>query len=178
MFKTSAQNLRKTFSLTTIAMMTALFVVLYNVKIPLALESRISLTFIPVAASAYLLGPVAAMIVGGFGDLLGCLFFPSGAYFPGFTLSAILGGVIYGICLYRCPSKQIILRVILAKVLIIVFVNIGLNTLWLSMMYGKAFFVLLTTRVVKNLILLPVQSIILLAVVKVLDRTGISQKYL
>ena len=176
MFKSSAKALKSLPTMATAAMMVALFVVLYTVKIPLALESRVSLTFIPVAVSAYLLGPVPAMIVGGIGDILGCMLFPSGPYFPGFTISAMLSGLIYGVFFYRHTDK-IKLRIILAKLVIILFVNIGLNTLWLSIMYHKAFMFYLAARAAKNIIVFPFQVIVMMIVVDILNRTGITKKY-
>lgn len=177
MFKSSAKALSKPLCLATAAMMTALFVVLYMVKIPLAPESRISVTFIPIAITAYLMGPVAAMVVGGLGDILGFLAFPSGAYFPGFTVSSILSGAVYGICLYRSNPSQLRLRVIIAKLIITFFINIALNTLWLSILYEKAYFVFMTTRIIKNLITFPFQAIIMIIVLDILNRTGITKKY-
>jgi ECF transporter S component (folate family) len=177
MFKASAKAITTPQHIATVAMMIALFVVLYAVKIPLAVVSRISFTFIPVAVSAYLMGPIAAMIVAGCGDILGCMLFPAGEYFPGFTLSAILSGLIYGIFLYRCRPERIRLAVILSKLITVCLINIVLNTLWLSIMYEKAFFVYLTTRAVKNIIMFPFQVIITIVVTDVLNRTGITKKY-
>lgn len=177
MFTTSAKALKKPASISTMAIMIALYAALYLVKIPLALESRVSLTFIPVAVTAYLMGPVPAMLVGGLGDILGFLIFPSGFYFPGFTVSAVLSGAVYGACLYHAKNA-VRLRVIISKVIITLLINIVLNTLWLAIMYEKAFFVYLTTRVVKNLILFPFQVIVTIIVLDILDRTGITKKYL
>ena len=42
-----------------------------------------------------------------------------------------------------------------------VFINILLNTVWLSILYGKAFSVLVVPRITKNLIALPIEVIIL-----------------
>ncbi len=36
-----------------------------------------------------------------------------------------------------------------------------MNTLWISMLYGKGFFVILPLRVLKNAIMLPIDSCIL-----------------
>ena len=33
--------------------------------------------------------------------LVGALLFPTGAFFPGFTLTAACTGLLYGLCLYR-----------------------------------------------------------------------------
>ena len=79
--------------------------------------------------------------------------------FFGFTLDAILGGVIYGIFLYKKPLKW--WRVFIPEVLVKVFINCGLNTLWVSMLYGKGFMALLPARVIKNAIMLPIDTVIL-----------------
>lgn len=62
---------------------------------------RIGFSFLAVVLAAYWYGPVGAGLVHGLADLLGAVLFPSGAYFPGFTLTAALMGVIFGLCLHR-----------------------------------------------------------------------------
>ena len=44
--------------------------------------------------------PISAGVAYAIGDILGMMIFPSGSYFPGFTLTAFLTGVIYGVVLY------------------------------------------------------------------------------
>lgn len=44
-----------------------------------------------------LFGPVVGGIMGGIGDILKFLIKPTGPYFFGYTLNAMLGPVIYGI---------------------------------------------------------------------------------
>ena len=46
-----------------------------------------------------LFGPVVGGIMGGIGDILKFLIKPTGPYFFGYTLNAMLGPVIYGIFL-------------------------------------------------------------------------------
>lgn len=53
-----------------------------------------------------------------------------GAYFPGYTLTAVVGGLIWGLWLY--PRKITVWRAIGAKTCINLFCNICLNTLWLT----------------------------------------------
>ena len=48
-------------------------------------------------------GPVAAALVGGLGDMIGAIAFPTGSYFPGFTLTQVLMGLSFGLALYRKP---------------------------------------------------------------------------
>lgn len=117
---------------------------------------RIGFGFIPIAFSAILFGPVVGGLTGAISDVIGMLIFPAGAYFPGFTLSAFLGGVIYGLFLHK---KQVtVINVALSVLVITLFVDLGLNTLWLSMITGKAAFVLLIPRLYKSAIMLPIQA--------------------
>lgn len=58
---------------------------------------------------------------------------------------------------------------IISSAIATVIVNMLLNTLWLVIMYDKAFIALLGTRAIKELIMIPVQIITILALVKVLD---------
>lgn len=50
----------------------------------------ISLSFIPIMISAIYLGPKYTALIAGLGDLIGAILFPFGAYFPGFTITAVI----------------------------------------------------------------------------------------
>ncbi|MBS7298736.1 MAG: folate family ECF transporter S component [Eubacteriales bacterium] len=179
MFKKSAMQLKKPITLSTAAMMIALYVVLYMVKIPIAVESRVSLTFLPIVIAGYLTGPVTSMLVGAIGDVLGFFLFPSpGGFFPGFTISSAITGLIYGIFLYGAPQKSCRLRVIISTMVVVVAVYTLLNTFWLAILYQKAYFVYLTSRIVKNVIVFPLQMILSMITIDSLIRTGITKKYI
>ncbi|MBQ8636939.1 MAG: folate family ECF transporter S component [Clostridia bacterium] len=178
MFKKSANELKKPIMLTTAAMMIAVYVVLYMVKIPIAVESRVSVTFLPIVISAYLGGPVVAMLVGAIGDILGFLAFPSGQFFPGFTISAALTGLIYGVFLYGVNRNQLRFRVIISSLIVTLLVYTVLNTFWLAILYQKAFLIYLASRVIKNLIIFPIQMIFTEIVIDALVKTGITKKYI
>jgi ECF transporter S component (folate family) len=123
---------------------------------------RIGFGFLPIALSAIMFGPVIGGITAMLCDLIGATLFPKGAFFPGFTLSALLGGVIYGIVLYR---KQItVLRVGAAVLIIKLFVDLGLNTIWLSILYKKAIIVILPTRLISNSAMFPIQTLLIFLV--------------
>lgn len=117
---------------------------------------RIGFGFIPIAFSAIMFGPVIGGLTAAFADVLGMMIFPKGSFFPGFTLSAFLSGAIYGLFLYRKPVTLI--NVTISVLLITLIVDLGLNTLWLSMMMGKAYIALLIPRILKSLIMFPVQT--------------------
>lgn len=178
-FKTSAQNLTTTKGLVLTAMFIAMHAVLGIFKFQFVLDNRITLTFAATSAAGMILGPVPAMIVGAIGDILGYFLNPGGgAYFFGFTVSAMLGGLIYGICLYKRDKKTMLWWTILAVFLITLFVNIILNTYWLSVMYAKAYQMFATMRIIKNFVALPLHVIVILAVFMLTERTGIRKKYL
>ena len=174
-FRLSAKNLAKTRVICTSAILAAMFVVLYSIKLQLAPELRITFTFIPLAIAGWLLGPVPAMLVGLVGDLVGCFLFPTGPYFPGFTLTQILAGIIFGLSLYRKNAQKIFLPVFFSKTIINALLNVGLNAIWLSMLYGKAWMVYATSHLIKNALALPIEVVLLFLIIKVLSSRGIQK---
>lgn len=145
----------KTRILVTVGLLIALDIILTRF---LAIQTpilRISLGFIPLALSGMLFGPLTGGITAALSDILGMMILPSGAYFPGFTFSAFCSGCIYGIFLHK--KERSLLRTALAVTLIISVVDLGLNTLWLSFITGKAALILLWPRLTKSLLILPVQ---------------------
>lgn len=62
---------------------------------------KIGLGFAAIALCAMLYALAWAALVSALGDLIGSLAFPTGAYFPGFTLTAAVTGLIFGLCLYK-----------------------------------------------------------------------------
>lgn len=119
---------------------------------------RISFGMIPVALAGAAFGPVWGGICGAVGDMLGMLIFPSGAYFPGFTLTAALTGIIYGIFLYRKDAGHFAFNTVIASIIVCIGCNLLLDTLWLDMMYGSGFIAILPARIIKCIINIPVYS--------------------
>ena len=102
---------------------------------------RIGFGFLPIAILAILYGPVWAAVGYAIADVIGGFLFPTGPFFPGFTLSAFLTGLIFGLVLYK---KEItLLRALAASALVALLVNLLLNTYWLTFILGKGFNVLL-----------------------------------
>lgn len=129
---------------------------------------RIGFTFLPIAISAIMFGPVTAGITAAIADFVGFMLNPFGVFFPGFTFSAFLTGIIYGLFLYK---KEItFVRTTLAVVLISIFVYLGLDTIWLWILTGDAIYGLLPLRIAKSLVLIPVQIATILVTCKYLYR--------
>ena len=125
----------------------------------------IGFKFIPFMFSAMLLGTKYATVIGITSDIIGRLMFPMSAFHPGFTLSAGLTGYMYGKFLYTDGELKVdgkfLLRLILCVITVTLFVNIGLNTIWVMEMTDKAATIILPIRFVKQIVMVPVQIIVM-----------------
>ena len=151
--------MKKTRNLVFIALLICMEVILtrfLSIQTPIV---RISFGFLPIAFAAAMFGPVIGGLTAALCDILGMMIFPKGIYFPGFTLSASITGVIYGIFLYKKPKS--LLRIAMSVMLVTVISDLTLNTIWLSMMTGKAAIALLAPRAVKSLLMYPVQVFVI-----------------
>lgn len=153
--------------LTICALLIAIMVILTQfLSIPTPII-RIGFNFVPLALAGMLFGPVWSTAVAGIADLLGAILFPTGgAYFPGFTITAILTGFVYGIFLYRreggiFTGKELSIRIVGAVLVITLILQLGLNTFWISVMIDKGYLALLPPRILKQAIMIPVQFIAL-----------------
>ncbi len=152
------KNLRR---LIFAALICALCVVIGALYITVGDNLRVKFTFFVMAMGSAVYGPIMGLLVGGVSDVIGYLLFPSGAFFPGYTLSSMLGGLVYGLFLYR--KKITVLRIFGAKFLVNYFINVFLGSLWSQMLFGKGYLYYLTVSLVKNTVLLPVEVIALSA---------------
>lgn len=141
-----------------------------SIKTPI---TKISFAFVPTMLCAIWLGPKWTVLLNVLGDIIGATLFPTGPYFIGYTISTAIAGLIYGLLLYKkqpdsFTNKEFIIRVIISVVLVAIIVNMGLNTLWTSITSGKAFKVLFVTRIVKQLIMIPIHIIVILFIERIL----------
>lgn len=121
---------------------------------------RIGFGFLPVAMMGIMCGPIWAAIGYAVGDILGMLIFPSGIFFPGFTVTAMLTGLVFGLFLHN--KEKITWKTVLpASLIIILVLNLCLDTLWLSIMFGDAFIALLPTRIFKCVVMLPIHLVLI-----------------
>lgn len=155
----SFREFRSARTLAFCGMMAALAVVLSLVaSIEIGPYIRIGFSELPNRIVDALFGPVVGGLFAGALDIIKFIVKPTGTFFFGFTLDAIMAGVIFGALNYkRTPS---IVRVLIANLLIKLIVNCVFNTLWLTILYGKSFAVLLPARLLKNAIMLPIDTVI------------------
>lgn len=139
----------------------ALSIVLTRIAKPIDLPFvKVTFGFIATSLASCIIGPVLSGIIAAVSDVAGYFLFPSpsgGAFFPGFTFSAFITGLIYGVFLYKKPKSLI--RIFLAVLSVSVLVDLGLNTMWLSILYNKAWIAFFVGRALKTAIMLPVQVI-------------------
>jgi hypothetical protein len=83
-------------------------------------------------------------------------------------------GGLYGLFLFRRPSW---LRILVVSLLLTLAVDLAMNTVWLSMLYNKAVFVLLPARLLEKSIMLVVQVPMIWAFVVLLQRSGVTDRF-
>ncbi len=158
-------------TITTLGMFGAISIILGALTIAIGDYIKIGFSSIANQFVYYLFGPVVGALFGGTLDILKFIVKPTGAFFPGWTLSAAVAGVLYGVFLYRKPLR--LWRVLAAELAVSVVCNMFLGTLWLNIMYGQAFFAILPMRVFKNLIMWPINSAIFYTLAWTLEQGGV-----
>ena len=147
--------------LTVSALLIALDVVFTRVLAINTTLMKIGLGFTAVALSAMLYGPVWAMLTAALGDLIGALMFPTGAYYWGFTATAALTGLVFGLYLYRKEGKW--LRTFLAALTNCFFVTLVLNTALIVYKFGASLQAMAASRIPQFFIMTAVQTAVIAA---------------
>ena len=176
-WRAAAREVKDLRKLTFAALMIAMCIVLSHVpSIPLFGGAKVTWGFLARSVCALVCGPVLGLIFGFAEDILSFFLTGGGGYpfFPGYTLTTMLGVLIYALFFYR--AKVTIARVFLAKLLTNI-QNVVLGALWMAILSGKAWYVTAGGSAVKNLIMLPVQTLLLVlligALLPILRRTGL-----
>lgn len=154
-----------TVQVVTMGLLVALEIVLSRFASINLWNLKIGLAFVPVMLAGMLMGPVKSGFVAVVSDIVGALLFPSGAFFPGFTLTALLRGILYGGLLYK---KQSLLNITIVSLIDQLVLSLFLTSLWLSILYSSPYFPLVISRLVQVLPLLPIEIIIAAAMPKLL----------
>ena len=108
---------------------------------------KIGFSFVPIVVTGCLFGPVSAAVVYAMSDVVGALLFPTGVYHPGFTVSALIMGAIWGAFLYKSNGdgreyikwKKIKMfpNIIVPSLFNNLVMGLVVNTYWVSMLYGS-----------------------------------------
>lgn len=171
LFTDSFHEFQKIRTLTTAALFAGISIILGYLTLEVGSFIKIGFSTLSNQFVYYMFGPVVGSFFGGMLDILKYLIKPTGPYFPGFTIGAAIGGLIYGTILYKKPLS--IKRIFLAELTASIICNMLLGTYWLSVLYGKGFMVLFPMRVLKNLIMLPINTVLFYTIGKTLEKAGV-----
>ena len=161
-WRDAAAELKDTKMLVFAALMIAIRVALKLVAIPLAPNLKINTAFLANALGAMVFGPVVATVSAIVSDFLGVLI-TGDVYFLPMVLLEIGGSLIFALFLYRARVTPT--RVILSRFFICLLINTFLQTplmmLYYKMMMGGSSYVLTVPKIIKNLFMFPIESVVL-----------------
>lgn len=140
----SEKKLSATHRLVLMAMLVAVQVILSRWLSINLWNLKIGFAFVPIALAGMLLGPVGAGLTGAVADVIGATLFPSGTFFPGFTLTAFITAFGYGFFLQKKQDMPHILAAVLFSEIV---GTLLLNTKWISILYGTPFIPVLIPRI-------------------------------
>ena len=176
-FPSSLRELKNVRALAAIAMLLALRIVLgmfANATLPCFGNTvKLSAAFIPIAVTGALFGPVPAGLVGALGDVLSFIIAPTGgSYFPGFTISGLLTGMIYGFVLYG--EKLRLPRIAIAWAVNTLVVETFLAAYWLYTLYANepSYSFYLTARLISQAVKCAPEILVLFALSKPVTELG------
>lgn len=139
------------------AVLTALSIVITRLlSVQITPELRIGFGPLPLILVGILYGPLLGGLSGLAADIVGIMITLLGAFHPGFSLSAILTGLIPGVVskvFYKDRTKSNLNKtIIISVVLVYGFVHLILNSFWVSQLYGTPLTVLIAGKFVKVII--------------------------
>ncbi len=162
------EQLKKPKVLTVCALLIALNIVLGYFTIRFSAYLRVGFGFLTQPIIGMLFGPVVCCVTGIFQDFISLILNPTGAYIPTYGLSVGISGIFHGLMLYRKPVR--FWRVSLDAVLVVLIGNILLNSIALAPTVASGFVGILPSRILKNLLLLPIQAVLNYLVLKFVKR--------
>lgn len=63
-------------------------------------------------------------------------------------------------------NKNLLIRLTISSLINLIIVNIFITSLWISILYGKAYIVVMASRVVTQLVMLPIHIVTMFALEK------------
>ena len=153
------------------ALLLALFIVLDRFISINTHFLKVNISLIPIMIAGMTLGWKYSMLIGIMGDLIGSIYWPFGPYYAGFTFSAGLTGIIFGLFLYETPNKEqklFILKAIVSTAIVLTLIKVCLDSLWLHRLYKEAYRVYITARIVTQTVMFPIYVTSIVVLEKVL----------
>ena len=179
-WRLAAAEMKSTRMLVLAAVLTALRIAIKSLSIPIGPNLNITFGFLINSIGSMIYGPVVAILASAVSDTLGAVLFPSGPYFFPFIFVEIAGGLIFALFFYRARIST--MRVLLGRFSVTLVCNIILNPILLYYYYlmymGTSYSILSLPRMIKNLALFPLQSLVMVilfnAVLPLTNRMGLT----
>ena len=156
-------------TLVVLSLLTAMEIVLSRFLSVNTPTLKIGFGFVPIVVCAVLYGWAAAGATAALADFLGAVVFPIGPYFPGFTLTAALTGVVLGIFMHT-KSPRFWRNMLPAAAINCFALSFGLNSVWLHMLYKTDYIALFTARSVQAALLFAAYLLILPIIKLITDK--------
>ena len=164
LFKDSAGELKNLRSLVIMAMLCAVNVVTSYFSISLSPTLKIAFSYLSMSMIGFLFGPVSGAFCGILLDTVKFIVNPSGPYNPLWALIEANSGILFGLMLYK--KEPTMIRCFVTKFIVSLIQNVILTPLALTVTYrnSKGFIYYASARVVKNIILWPIESLLMFLV--------------
>jgi len=146
--------MEKNKKLILLALFMAIQIALDAFYIPVGTNLRIQFTFLVAMLVASIYSYPYVLIYAILEDLIAFFLFPSGVFFPGYTLTAVVSLSIYHFFLYKKIKP---LNIAISKLLVNLIANVLINCIWSMMLFDKAYLYFVSKSIVKNIILLPIE---------------------
>lgn len=120
---------------------------------------KIGVSFIPISFTGFLFGPLLGGAGAAIADVLQYFITSAGyAYIPGITVDAFLSGAVYGLLLHG--HRPSVWRCLVSSAISEIVIGGFLTTFWLylSMPGSGTYVALFLTRIVKCLIMTPIET--------------------
>jgi ECF transporter S component (folate family) len=161
------------FASLLVAYSVILSTVFNNFPVPtiiLGFTIRPSIGYLIILLAGLLLGPVYGAAVGGVSDVLGYLMYPQGTFYPGFTLTSILVGLIPGI-FYKVVRKSRVL--LIAVIIFTALVELVTTTVWYSLYYHIDIKLVFIPRLISGIAIWLIKGICIVTLLEVFKKTKV-----
>ena len=155
-----SESLRDIRTITGSALMIALAVIIDFFRIVFSNIMEISFSFLALALTGMLYGPLIGGVVGG-------------PFFPGFILNNILSGVIFGLFLYK--QKLTVKRITICVLIEGIITVLILTPIWLNILYGAKLFAI--PRLIRFIVMLPIKVGLIYAFGRVMENQKLFEKF-
>ena len=168
-WRAAAGELKNTRTLVFASFIVVLRIVVKAFKIPLAAGLSITFDCYVNSLGSLIYGPLVGLCVGAVSDTLGYLIFPSGIYFFPFIFVEMLSSFVFGLFFWK---RQITVgRVLAAKFTVNLVCNIIVTSIFTKWMYtyfsdpkAATYNIINLVRIVKNLVMFPVESVLIVLI--------------